>query len=81
MSPFLALPHALTKPLRWPADSARRARRNAYAANAALAVRRAEREEVDQFLTELGRRERGAAEHAPASPEDGLRLPQPRLSR
>lgn len=52
MSPFLVLPRALTKPLRWPADSARRARHNAFAANAALAARRAEREEVDQFLAE-----------------------------
>lgn len=50
MSPFLVLPRALTKPLRWPADSVRRARHNAFAANAALAVRRAEREEVARFL-------------------------------
>lgn len=54
MSPFLVLPRVLTKPLRWPEASARRARHNAYAANAALAVRRAEREEVDQFLLEHG---------------------------
>ena len=52
MSPFLVLPRALTKPLRWPADSVRRARHNAFAANAALAARRAEREEVDRFLAD-----------------------------
>lgn len=73
MSPFLALPRVLTKPLRWPADSARRARHNAFAANAALAVRRAEREDVDQFLTSLERR--GQA------PADDVRLPEPRVGR
>ncbi|HEU4566530.1 MAG TPA: hypothetical protein VFR99_00755 [Marmoricola sp.] len=52
MSPFLVLPRVLTKPLRWPAESALRARHNAYAATAALAVRKAEREEVDRFLAE-----------------------------
>lgn len=52
MSPFLVLPRVLSKPLRWPIESARQARHNAYAATAALAVRRAEREEVDEFLTQ-----------------------------
>jgi hypothetical protein len=50
MSPFLVLPRVLSKPLRWPIESARQARHNAYSATAALAVRRAEREEVDRFL-------------------------------
>lgn len=50
MSPFLVLPRVLSKPLRWPIESARQARHNAYAATAALAVRRAEREDVDRFL-------------------------------
>ena len=54
MSPFRVLPRVLAKPLRWPTDSARQARRNAYAATAALAVRRAEREDVDRFLSEHG---------------------------
>jgi hypothetical protein len=74
LSPFLVLPRVLTKPLRWPADSARRARHNAFAANAALAVRRAEREEVAQYLAE-----RGGAEpaHAHATEAD-LMLPRPR---
>jgi hypothetical protein len=72
MSPFLVLPRALTKPLRWPADSVRRARHNAFAANAALAVRRAEREEVDRFL-----RDHSISEPVPtAAPNDaGLLLP------
>ena len=52
MSPFLVLPRVLSKPLRWPIDSVRQARHNAYAATAALAVRRAEREDVDRFLTD-----------------------------
>jgi len=77
MSPFLVLPRAITKPLRWSAESARRARHNAYAASAALAVRRAEREEVDQFLNEHGLSQR----NDPTSAEDGLRLPQPRVGR
>jgi hypothetical protein len=66
LSPFLVLPRVLTKPLRWPADSARRARHNAFAANAALAVRRAEREEVAQYLAERGGAERahGQADEA-----------------
>lgn len=51
MSPFLVLPRVLYKPLRWPIDSVRQARHNAYAATAALAVRRAEREDVDNFLS------------------------------
>lgn len=63
MSPFLVLPRVLTKPLRWPADSVRRARHNAYAANAALAVRRAEREEVDRFLLEHRAVEHTVVEH------------------
>ena len=73
MSPFLVLPRALTKPLRWPADSARRARHNAFAANAALAVRRAEREDVAQFLQQHDRQRPGAAPHA-AQPH----IPEPR---
>jgi len=81
MSPFLVLPRALTKPLRWSAESARRARHNAYAANAALAVRRAEREDVDRFLTDRGLGERDLTGHDPASPDDRLRLPRPRAGR
>lgn len=76
MSPFLVLPRALTKPLRWSADSARRARHNAYSATAALAVRRAEREEVEMFL-----REHALAGGGPATdlvPE--VQVPQPRVS-
>jgi hypothetical protein len=68
MSPFLVLPRVLAKPLRWPMDSARQARHNAYAAAAALAVRRAEREDVDRFLSE-----RSAGEPGP----DGRRLADP----
>ena len=79
MSPFLVLPRALTKPLRWPAESVRRARHNAYAANAALAVRRAEREEVDQFLSEHHRHRLGRGGALP--PEAGMHLPQPRTER
>jgi len=75
MSPFLVLPRVLAKPLRWPIDSARQARHNAFAATAALAVRRAEREDVDRYL----------AEHTPAgSPVAGLGkvvLPRPRAGR
>ena len=74
MSPFLVLPRALTKPLRWPADSARRARHNAFAANAALAVRRAEREDVDQFLQQHGLEQPGTAPLGAAEP----RIPEPR---
>ncbi|WGL53609.1 hypothetical protein P5P86_07190 [Nocardioides sp. BP30] len=69
MSPFLVLPRALTKPLRWPADSVRRARHNAYAANAVLAVRRAEREEVARFLDEHRPDVHDLGLHRPASRE------------
>jgi hypothetical protein len=52
MSPFLVLPRTLAKPLRWPTESVTRARRNARLASAALAVRKAEREDVARFLAD-----------------------------
>ncbi|WP_017934124.1 hypothetical protein [Nocardioides sp. Iso805N] len=73
MSPFLVLPRALTKPLRWPADSVRRARHNAFAANAVLAVRRAEREEVARFLDD-----RDVEASAPRDAFEPVPTPRPR---
>jgi hypothetical protein len=81
MSPLLVFPRALTKPLRWPADSVRRARHNAFAANAALAVRRAEREEVDQFLADRRRTGHRSAGSTLAAAEQEVHLPHPRSTR
>ncbi len=39
----------------WPVESQQRARRNALIASTALAQRRAELDEVDEFLASLGR--------------------------
>ena len=41
--------------VRWPVESQHRARRNALVASTALAQRRAELDEVEQFLASLGR--------------------------
>jgi hypothetical protein len=47
----------LVEPVRrWPVESQLRARRNAMIASTALAQRRAELEDVEEFLTTLGRR-------------------------
>ena len=40
---------------RWPVESQQRARRNAMVASTALAQRRAEREDVEEFLASAGR--------------------------
>lgn len=47
----------------WSTDSVARSRRNALAANTALAARRAEREDVEAYL---------------AGRSDAIRLPEPR---
>lgn len=51
--------HLLGRPLaavrRWPVESQQRARRNAMIASTALAQRRAELDEVEDFLAALGR--------------------------
>ncbi len=57
--------------LRWPVESQQRARRNALVASTALARRRAERLEVEEFLALRGR----ATVHAPAG---GPYLPEAR---
>jgi len=41
--------------VRWPVESQQRARRNALIASTALAQRRAELDEVEEFLASLGR--------------------------
>ena len=79
MSPFLVLPRVLSKPLRWPIDSVRQARHNAYAATAALAVRRAEREDVDRFLRAHHTGEPRPIETGPAA--QSIPLPRQRAER
>ena len=57
--------HLLGRPVdavrRWPVESQQRARRNAMIASTALAQRRAELDEVEDFLAALAR---------PAAPEE-----------
>ena len=45
------LGHAVDTVRRWPVESQQRARRNAMIASTALAQRRAELDEVEEFLT------------------------------
>ena len=49
------LGHAVDTVRRWPVESQQRARRNAMIASTALAQRRAELDEVEEFLTTLAR--------------------------
>lgn len=51
MSSITQLVSALT---RWPAESQQQARRNAMIASTALARRRAEHDDVEEFLASLG---------------------------
>lgn len=46
--------HAFTVASRWSVESQQRARRNAMIASTALAQRRAELDEVEEFLASLG---------------------------
>ncbi len=48
------LTHLLTRMGAWPVDSQHASRRNAMVACTALAQRRAEREDVEDFLASLG---------------------------
>jgi hypothetical protein len=58
--------HLVAAAVRWPVESQQRARRNAMVASNALARRRVERAEVEEFLaTRVERLARGAA--APAA--------------
>ena len=57
MTPFTPprlLTHLLTHLRAWPVDSQHASRRNAMVACTALAQRRAEREDVEDFLASLG---------------------------
>lgn len=57
---------SLLAPLRrWSADSQARARRNALAANTALAARRLEREDVEAYLRARGLEHPGAGVPVP----------------
>ncbi len=47
--------HLFARVGRWPVESQLRARRNAMIASTALAQRRAELDEVEEFLASLGR--------------------------
>lgn len=47
--------HLFASVTRWSVDSQQRARRNAMIASTALAQRRAELDEVEEFLASLGR--------------------------
>ncbi len=53
MSQFNPLSLVLDRVRAWPTESQQRARRNAMIASTALAARRAEREEVDDFFTSV----------------------------
>jgi N-dimethylarginine dimethylaminohydrolase len=64
MTRFSAVPSLLLHLRAWPADSQMTARRNAMVACTALAQRRAEREEVEDFLASLAA---GATPHAGAA--------------
>ena len=63
---MILAPHLLGRTVdavrRWPVESQQRARRNAMIASTALAQRRAERDDVEEFLAAL--REAPAAEAA-----------------
>lgn len=54
----MSVMHLVRRPLdavrRWPVESQQQARRNAMIASTVLARRRAEREEVEEFLATLG---------------------------
>jgi hypothetical protein len=58
----------------WPVESQQRARRNALVASTALAQRRAERDEVEEYLAALGG---GSATHD-AAPAAGVGPARPR---
>lgn len=51
----LLLDHLVEPVRRWPVESQLRARRNAMIASTALAQRRAELDEVEEFLAAIGR--------------------------
>jgi hypothetical protein len=51
----LSLSSAVRAVRRWPVDSQHRSRRNAMIASTALAQRRAELDDVEEFLAGLGR--------------------------
>ncbi|WP_395657506.1 hypothetical protein [Nocardioides sp.] len=55
----MVVTHLLRRPIgavrRWPVESQQRSRRNAMVASTALAQRRAELDEVEEFLAALGR--------------------------
>ena len=53
MTPFTGFPSLLTHLRAWPVDSQQVSRRNAMVACTALAQRRAEREDVEDFLASL----------------------------
>jgi hypothetical protein len=56
MSPFgplTALPDLVGRVRAWPVESHQGARRNAMVASSTLAARRAEREDVEEFLASL----------------------------
>jgi hypothetical protein len=55
MATSLGVSRLLTPLLKWPVESQQQARRNAMIASTALAQRRAEREDVEEFFAALGK--------------------------
>ena len=59
--------HLVTTAVRWPVESQQRARRNAMIASNALARRRVELDEVEEFLADVVERPGREAPGRPAS--------------